>query len=194
MPAWHSFPWINHLNVELFWRKNESISEFTVTSPHWSPMAWVTHIVPRVSYSQCHGCWWPGGIRNQGIKAATVLIWFSLNMMTSSNGNIFRVNGLLCGEFSGPRWIPRTKASDAELWCFLWSTLNKRLCKQSLGWWSETPSSSLWRHRNNIPMPALKDLRFKWDVYHWDISLIYFTLHVEPLITTPINFNPNVDK
>ena len=27
----------------------------------------------------------------------------------------------LCGEFTGPRWIPRTKASDAELWCFLWS-------------------------------------------------------------------------
>ena len=22
---------------------------------------------------------------------------------------------------AGPRWIPRTKASDAELWCFLWS-------------------------------------------------------------------------
>ena len=42
-------------------------------------------------------------------------------MMTSSNGNIFRVTGHLCGEFTGPRWIPRTKASDAELWCFLWS-------------------------------------------------------------------------
>ena len=27
----------------------------------------------------------------------------------------------LCGEFTGPRWIPHTKASDAELWCFLWS-------------------------------------------------------------------------
>ena len=40
-------------------------------------------------------------------------------MMTSSNGNIFRVTGPLCGEFTGPRWIPRTKASDAELWCFL---------------------------------------------------------------------------
>ena len=38
--------------------------------------------------------------------------------MTSSNGNIFRVTGHLCGEFTGPRWIPRTKASDAELWCF----------------------------------------------------------------------------
>ena len=42
-------------------------------------------------------------------------------MMTSSNGNIFRVAGHLCGEFTGPRWIPRTKASDAELWYFLWS-------------------------------------------------------------------------
>ena len=42
------------------------------------------------------------------------------NMMTSSNGNIFRVTGHLCGEFTGARWIPRTKASDAELWCFLW--------------------------------------------------------------------------
>ena len=42
-------------------------------------------------------------------------------MMTSSNGNIFRVTGPLCGEFTGYRWNPRTKASDAELWCFLWS-------------------------------------------------------------------------
>ena len=40
-------------------------------------------------------------------------------IMTSSNGNIFRVTGPLCGEFTGHRWIPHTKASDAELWCFL---------------------------------------------------------------------------
>ena len=45
----------------------------------------------------------------------------ALTMMTSSNGNIFRVTGHLCGEFTGHRWIHRTKASDAELWCFLWS-------------------------------------------------------------------------
>ena len=30
-------------------------------------------------------------------------------MMTSSNGNIFRVTGYLCGEFTGPRWIPPTQ-------------------------------------------------------------------------------------
>ena len=43
--------------------------------------------------------------------------------MASSNGNIFRVTGILCGEFSNHWWIPRTKASDAELWCFIWRFL-----------------------------------------------------------------------
>ena len=56
-------------------------------------------------------------------------------MMTSSNGNIFRVTGHLCGEFAGHRWIPRAKASDAELWCFFYLRLNKRLSKQWWGWW-----------------------------------------------------------
>ena len=47
-------------------------------------------------------------------------LWYSLldsqnklSMMTSSNRNIFRVTDPLCGEFTGHRWIPRTKASDA---------------------------------------------------------------------------------
>ena len=35
-------------------------------------------------------------------------------MMKSSIGNISRVTGLLCWEFTGHRWIPPTKASDAE--------------------------------------------------------------------------------
>ena len=48
-----------------------------------------------------------------------VEIWIC--MTTSSNGNIFRVKGSVCEEFTGHRWIPRTKAIDAELWCFLWS-------------------------------------------------------------------------
>ena len=41
--------------------------------------------------------------------------------MTSSNGIIFRVTGPSWRETIGHRWIPLTKASDAELWCFLWS-------------------------------------------------------------------------
>ena len=69
-------------------------------------------------------------------------------MMTSSNGNSFRVTGPLCGEFTGHRWIPLTKARDAELWCFLCHALNTRLSKQSLCWWFETSVRSLWRHCN----------------------------------------------
>ena len=49
---------------------------------------------------------------------------------------------------TGLRWIPHTKASDAELWCFLWSVSKKRLRKQSRGWWIQTQLSPLWRNRN----------------------------------------------
>ena len=48
-----------------------------------------------------------------------------------------------------PRWIPHTKASDAELWWFFfYLRLNKRLSKQPWGWWFETPPWSLWRQCN----------------------------------------------
>ena len=47
-----------------------------------------------------------------------------LYRLWNHDGNIFRVTGSLCGEFTGLRWIPNTKASDAELWCFLWSAPN----------------------------------------------------------------------
>ena len=43
-------------------------------------------------------------------------------IMTSSNGTIFHVTGHLCGKFTGHRWILRSKASAAKLWCFPWST------------------------------------------------------------------------
>ena len=42
-----------------------------------------------------------------------------------------------------------TKASGAEPWClFFYLRLNKRLSKQSWGWWFETQSCPLWRHCN----------------------------------------------
>ena len=41
--------------------------------------------------------------------------WF---MMTSSNGNIFRVTGPLCGEFTGNRWIPHTKGQWGRAFMF----------------------------------------------------------------------------
>ena len=70
-------------------------------------------------------------------------------MMTSSNGNIFRVTGHLCGEFTDHQRIPRTKARDTELWCFFFDLrLNKQLSNRSWVWWFETPSRPLKRHCN----------------------------------------------
>ena len=71
------------------------------------------------------------------------------------NGNIFRVTGPLCGEFTGHRWIPRTKARDAVFYDL---RLNKRLSKQSWGWWFETPSCPLWRHCNDNITALLESL------------------------------------
>ena len=70
-----------------------------------------------------------------------IILIFHLLTRTSSNENIFRVTGPLCGEFTGHRWIPLTKASDARsLDVFSDLCLNKRLSKQSWSWWFETPS------------------------------------------------------
>ena len=41
-----------------------------------------------------------------------------LSNRNSHDGNNFRVTGPLCWEFTGHRWMPITKVSDAELWCF----------------------------------------------------------------------------
>ena len=61
-------------------------------------------------------------------------------MMTSSNGNIFRVTGYLCGEFTGPRWIPTQRPVTRSFDGYFDLRPNKRLSKQSWGWWFETLS------------------------------------------------------
>ena len=70
------------------------------------------------------------------------------DMMTSSDGNIFRVTGHLCGEFTGefPTERPVRRSFDV----FFDLRLNKQLSKQSWGWWFETLSGSLWRQCNEL--------------------------------------------
>ena len=69
-------------------------------------------------------------------------------MMTSSNGNIFRVTGWegnspVTGEFPSQR--PVTRSSDV----FFDPCLNKRLSKQSRRRWFVMPSHPLWGHCND---------------------------------------------
>ena len=69
-------------------------------------------------------------------------------MMTSSNGNIFRVTGPLCGEFTGPGEFPAQSPVTGSFDVFFALRLNKRLSKHSRGWWFETAPWSLWRQCN----------------------------------------------
>ena len=72
------------------------------------------------------------------------------DMMTSSNGNIFRVTVPLCGDFTRPCEFPTQSPVTRSFDVFFDMRLNKRLSKQPWGWWFETPWWSLWRHSNDI--------------------------------------------
>ena len=91
-------------------------------------------------------------------------------IMTSWNGNIFRVTGPLWGESTGHRWIPHTKASDAELWCFRWSTPQLTV-EQTM----ETPGDLRrhWAHYDVIKMLCDNQQNFWVWWYHIEPSLFW---------------------
>ena len=78
-------------------------------------------------------------------------------MMTSSNGNIFRVTGPLCGNSLVTAEFPSQRPVMWSFGVFFDPCLNKWLSKQSWGWWFETPSRSLWRHCNVHWMTGYQD-------------------------------------
>ena len=90
-----------------------------------------------------------------------------LRMMTSSNGNICPVPGPLCGEFTGHRWIPLTKASDAEFWCFIWSA------PELNGWVKNREAGDLRRHRvhYDITVMELLNLKEHLNIHLWKIHI-----------------------
>ena len=67
--------------------------------------------------------------------------WFHPKRLDDVIKTFSRVTGHLGGEFIGHRWIPLTKTSDAELWCFLCSApwINR--------WANNREAGDLRRHR-----------------------------------------------
>ena len=83
------------------------------------------------------------------LEVRTRCWWNHMHTMTSSNGNIFRVTDPLCGEFTGHRWIPRTKGQwrGALMFSLICAWINGWVNNRD--WWSHTPSRPLWCHCNN---------------------------------------------
>ena len=67
-------------------------------------------------------------------------------------------NSPVTSEFSAQRPVTRS------FYVFFYLRLNKRLSKQSWGWWFETPSRSLWRHCNDN---------------HWYRELLHNKIYIE---------------
>ena len=89
------------------------------------------------------------------LYCAVVLLWFtSVSHVFYQHDDVIKMesfsallaicagNSPVAGEFPAQR--PVTLSFDV----FFDLRLNKRLCEQSWGWWFETPSHPLWRHRN----------------------------------------------
>ena len=81
-------------------------------------------------------------------------------MMTSLNGNIFHVTALVCGKFTGHRWIPRTKGSDAKLWC-------SSICVWINGWVNNRDTGDYRRHRAHYDVPVIASLPFVSAIHRW---------------------------
>ena len=60
-------------------------------------------------------------------------------------------NSSVPGDFPAQRPVTRIKDVFFDL------RLNKRLSKQSWGWWFETVSRPLWRHRNDWTIPYVAE-------------------------------------
>ena len=74
----------------------------------------------------------------------------------------------LCGEFTGHRWIPITKAIDAEFWCFLWYASEQAICR-----WFETPSRSLWCDSNGFHTPQSVFVMEYYSLYSYPSKLLH---------------------
>ena len=91
-------------------------------------------------------------------------------MMTSSNGNILSVSGHLCGEFTVTGKFPTQRPVTRSFDVFFDLRVNKRLSKQSWGWWRfETPSRPLWRQSND----SSESYKVKYDDLYRKFCLSY---------------------
>ena len=118
--------------------------------------AWYYHFKYKISTTlQYAAILWALDYKNSRFPKYEYPSWFQWPacsnyqpMMTSSNGNIFRVTGPLCGESTGPGEFPTQRPVTRSFDVFFDMRLNKRLSKQPWGWWFETPSWLLRGHCN----------------------------------------------
>ena len=143
---WRKFRQNDNIFISVLWHTTKlcygNILKHTQVTAHIQHRylnVFPTGHISLMKYEFHHKAWFTA-IQNNYTHTTRIWMRQCVFMMTSSNGNIFRVTGHLCGEFTGHRWIPHTQrpvTRSFDIFCDL--RLNKRLSKQSWGWWFETP-------------------------------------------------------
>ena len=114
--------------------------------------------------------WW-SLVTLGGTQGPKEIAWWRHQMETfSALLALYAGNSPVPGEF--PTQRPVTRSFDV----FFDLRLNKRLSKQAWGWWFETPSRPLWRHRNENLRYTLREttdskvltLLITNRFYHWN--------------------------
>ena len=85
------------------------------------------------------------------ISYGSCITWWRHQMETFS-----ALLAICAGNSTVPGEFPTQRPMTLSFHVYFDMRLNKRLSKQSWGWWFETPSSPLWCHRNEGKV---------WDVY-----------------------------
>ena len=102
----------------------------------------MTRVVVSLEHQQTL-CWHLSGMTWPQQRKDKAIAWWRHQMETFSTLlALCAGNSPVTGEFPSQR--PVTRSFDV----FFDLRLNKRLSKQSWGWWFETPLRSLWRQRN----------------------------------------------
>ena len=116
-------------------------------------------------------------------------------MMTSSNGNIFRVTDPLCGEFTPVNSPHKGQWRGALIDVFFDLGLNKRLSKQSWGWWFEMPTRPLWRHCNDVVEITPSEVGMdSYSSRNWGGLLQTFWLYWQDNLTLISQLQPHLFK
>ena len=112
------------------WKTYHPWPDSNPRSPGYMPSA-LTAYLRRWTLRRCRYFVWKGQHtkcqlctgNNTHFRLLRSCHWKKQKFSASSNESSFRVTGPFCGESTVHRWIPLTKASDAEFWCVIWSAL-----------------------------------------------------------------------
>ena len=141
------------------------------------------------------------GLESTGLAHEYIYIYMHITksylilhcMMTSSNGNIFRVTGHCAGNSPVPGEFPTQRPVTRSFDVLFDLRLNQRLSKQSWGWWFEMLSRPLWRHCNATLVKCCM-----WCIMIYSTAILVNNTAVfdalGPLLLIWINFYPSMDK